>query len=320
MAHEFCLDRVFAVPLETLWAAWTVPAHLARWWGPKGFQMLNCEMDLQAGGLFFYGMKSPDGVAMYGKWDFESIISLNFLAFMASFSNSDKGVSRHPLAANWPEYVYSTMAFQSETQQSCRLSMTALPHKASQAECDLFQSARTGMEQGWAGTFSVLEAYLKSNPLPGGDDPSRVLVQQRSLHHPPARVFAEWTHRGALDAWWGPSGFQTTTKTIAFCPGGKWVYDMVGPDGTLYPNRVQYAEILPSHRLTYHHDTGVDADPSGFDVQVTFEPSPDGTLLTMSLVFADARSCDAAKSFGAMELGATTLAKLAARLDAASGV
>jgi uncharacterized protein YndB with AHSA1/START domain len=37
--REIVLTRVFDVPSELVWKAWTKPNRLAEWWGPKGFQI-----------------------------------------------------------------------------------------------------------------------------------------------------------------------------------------------------------------------------------------------------------------------------------------
>jgi uncharacterized protein YndB with AHSA1/START domain len=59
--HEVLNIRVFAVPRARLFAAWTDPAQLARWWGPKGFRNSFSEFDPRPGGHWRYVMHGPDG-------------------------------------------------------------------------------------------------------------------------------------------------------------------------------------------------------------------------------------------------------------------
>ena len=45
--------------------------------------------------------------------------------------------------------------------------------------------------------------------------------------------------------WWGPDGFRNEKVTMDFRVGGAWTFDMVGPDGTRYPNCSVFKEITP---------------------------------------------------------------------------
>ena len=48
--QEIVITRDFAAPRELVFRAWTEPAHLARWWGPKGFTNPVYQWDARAGG------------------------------------------------------------------------------------------------------------------------------------------------------------------------------------------------------------------------------------------------------------------------------
>src|SRR5205823_4677268 len=93
--------RLAARPLREV-ADWVEPDRLARWWGPKGFTMLSSTLDLRPGGIFHYGMRSPDGREMWGRWVFREVVAPERLVFVASFSDEAGGVTRHPFAPDWP--------------------------------------------------------------------------------------------------------------------------------------------------------------------------------------------------------------------------
>jgi len=52
---------VFDAPRELVWKAWTEPARVMRWWGPKGFISPACDIDLRVGGKYLYCERGPDG-------------------------------------------------------------------------------------------------------------------------------------------------------------------------------------------------------------------------------------------------------------------
>ena len=63
-------------------------------------------------------------------------------------------------------------------------------------------------------------------------------------------------------------------------------------------------------KFAYTHDSDVDNDPRAFEVTVTFEAQGEKTKVTMHSIFPTAEACNHVKSFGAVELGQQTLAKL----------
>ena len=58
---DLVLERVVDVPRELVWAAWTKPEHLSRWFTPAPWTVADCEIDLRPGGIFRTVMRSPEG-------------------------------------------------------------------------------------------------------------------------------------------------------------------------------------------------------------------------------------------------------------------
>src|SRR5215471_11703282 len=98
----FIITRVFDAPRELVWQAHTELEHLKHWWGPKGFTWMGGKIDLRPGGVFHYGLRSPDGQAMWGKFIFREIVAPERLVFIVSFSDEKEGVTHHPLSPTWP--------------------------------------------------------------------------------------------------------------------------------------------------------------------------------------------------------------------------
>jgi uncharacterized protein YndB with AHSA1/START domain len=59
--REIVATRLLDAPRETVWKVWTDPAHIAEWWGPKGFTTTIHEMDVRPGGTWRHTMHGPDG-------------------------------------------------------------------------------------------------------------------------------------------------------------------------------------------------------------------------------------------------------------------
>lgn len=58
---EVRIQRVFDGPKDLIYDIFTKPEHLAHWWGPKGFTLPFCEMELKDGGAYTWVMRAPDG-------------------------------------------------------------------------------------------------------------------------------------------------------------------------------------------------------------------------------------------------------------------
>jgi uncharacterized protein YndB with AHSA1/START domain len=58
---DLVIEREIDVPPHLVWAAWTTPEHVKKWFAPKPFETAECEIDLRPGGAFHTVMRSPEG-------------------------------------------------------------------------------------------------------------------------------------------------------------------------------------------------------------------------------------------------------------------
>jgi uncharacterized protein YndB with AHSA1/START domain len=112
----------------------------------------------------------------------------------------------------------------------------------------------------------------------------REIVTTRVIGGPRHLVFLAWTEAQHLARWFGPRGFTTTTRAFEFRPGGVWDFQMHGPDGTVYPNWIEWREIVPLERITYRQG-GRENDPDAFEGTVTFADRAGGTEITLRTLF-----------------------------------
>jgi uncharacterized protein YndB with AHSA1/START domain len=65
--------RVIAASATRLFEAWTTPALLHRWWGPRDVRCIAAEVDLRVGGAYRLGNELPDGRVVWITGRFEHI-------------------------------------------------------------------------------------------------------------------------------------------------------------------------------------------------------------------------------------------------------
>jgi uncharacterized protein YndB with AHSA1/START domain len=143
----------------------------------------------------------------------------------------------------------------------------------------------------------------------------RTMTLERVIDAPVSTVWAAWTSPEALPLWWGPDGFSCRTKRIDLRQGGEWIFDMIAPDGTVFPNHHRYTRIDRQARIDYTLHWGEDG-PKHADASAVFEDLGGRTKVTLSMTFVTAAEYQDAKSFGAVELGMQTLGKLARHVGA----
>jgi uncharacterized protein YndB with AHSA1/START domain len=306
--REIVMTRVFDAPRELVFKAYTDSTLIPQWWGPRGFTTTVDQMDVRPGGVWRFVQRGPDG----------SEYAFN-------------GVYREIAP---PQRIVSTFEFEGMPGHVSVETLTLEEHtgKTKVTSTSLFQTVedrdgmlQSGMEAGAAETYDrfaeLLEALQEErNPAatssPATEPSDREIVFTRLFDAPRELVWEAWTDSQQVVQWWGPRGFTTTTHEMDVRPGGVWRFIMHGPDGTDYPNKIVYNEVVPSERLAYTHGSDDGDDESGrFQVTVTFADHGGKTRLTMRALFASAEECDrVVKEFGAIDGGNQTLDRLAEHL------
>jgi uncharacterized protein YndB with AHSA1/START domain len=274
--------RQVAAPVATLWQVWTAPAARAIWSAPAPSITVDClEADTRVGGREVSLCKvdgQPD-IRCDAGW-----LVLQPDRRCVSFEViSSEGVSRSAAL------VTADLA---ATGDGSRLTVTV--QLSSLAE-DMAAGYRQGFDAGLANLAGVAE---------------RTMILQRVIRAPKKLVWAAWMNPETLPKWWGPDGFSCQTKRIDLRTGGDWVFDMIGPDGTVFPNHHRYAEVRAEDRIGYALLWGENG-PKHADAWASFDEADGATTVTLGMVFSTAAEFQTARGFGAVELGLQTLGKLA---------
>jgi uncharacterized protein YndB with AHSA1/START domain len=79
------LKRTFNAPIKLVWKAWTQPAHIVKWWAPKGMLVTVVEHDFRPGGKWKYTMPMPDGSEFISDGVYSVIVELEKIFTSANF-------------------------------------------------------------------------------------------------------------------------------------------------------------------------------------------------------------------------------------------
>ncbi|MGC3944370.1 MAG: SRPBCC family protein [Chryseolinea sp.] len=75
----------------------------------------------------------------------------------------------------------------------------------------------------------------------------------RMFKAPLELMWEVWTSPDHIANWWGPKAFTSTIHQMDFREGGEWRLTLHGPDGTNYPNRSVFKEIVPFKKIVFEH-------------------------------------------------------------------
>jgi uncharacterized protein YndB with AHSA1/START domain len=140
---ELFLTRELAAPREQVYAAWTDPRQASRWWAPKGFRPLACEMDVRPGGAWRREMRTPDGKLVVKHGLYREIVPPERLVFTY--------ITEHTGGVIDPETLV-TVTFADLGDGRTRLT---LRHSAFETE-----TARDDHRGGWTSALDRFTAFL----------------------------------------------------------------------------------------------------------------------------------------------------------------
>jgi uncharacterized protein YndB with AHSA1/START domain len=140
--REVVLTRVFDAPRELVFRMWTEPAHLERWWGPRGFTNPVCEMDLRLGGAYRIVMRAPDGSEYPCQGVFREIAKPEKLVF----TNNAIGKDGTPVLEGLTIVLFA--------EEGGRTTLTL--RTRAKATVDFARAFLSGMEMGWTQSLEKL--------------------------------------------------------------------------------------------------------------------------------------------------------------------
>jgi uncharacterized protein YndB with AHSA1/START domain len=152
--QELVITRIFVAPRDLVFKAWTEPERMKRWFGPKGFTLPFCKIDLRPGGAYHYCMRSPEGKDYWGTGVYREIVKPERIVCTDNFAD-EKGKTVSPrqygMSPDWPEEALITATF-NEHSRKTQFTLRHAPLKPG-PERDMCQ-------QGWNESLDKLDDYL----------------------------------------------------------------------------------------------------------------------------------------------------------------
>ena len=275
-------ERQVPVPAETLCEAWTAPAARSAWAAPSPavtVEFLEADTRVDGREISLCKVEGQPDIRCEAGW--------------LALQPARRSVN------------YEVISSEGETQSAALVTadFSAAGEGSRVVVTVQLSSLAEGMEEGYRQGFGAGMDNL-------ADVAGRTMLLRRVIRAPRPVVWKAWMDPETLPQWWGPDGFSCRTKRIDLRTGGEWVFDMIAPDGTVYPNHHLYGEVRPEDRIGYALLWGENG-PKHADAWASFEDVDGATRVTLGMVFSTAAEFQKARNMGAVELGLQTLGKLA---------
>ncbi|WP_342115407.1 SRPBCC family protein [Pseudoduganella sp. OTU4001] len=226
--NEIRIIRTYDAPVQAVWDAWTDPAQVAQWWGPRGFTLTTHSKDLRVGGKWRYTMHGPDGK------DWPNVTLYHVVEPLR------KLVYDHGGTDDTPPLFKVTVLFE-EVDGKTRMDMTM-----GLADAETARQTRAFIKQaGGDSTWDRLAEYLGKRLA----DEDKFVIN-RSFEAPREVVFDMWTNPEHLARWLPPTGMEMRFMHADIRTGGKSFFSMGNEAFTLH-GRAQYELIRRPDLLVY---------------------------------------------------------------------
>ncbi len=144
---EVILRRVFNAPRELVFKAMTEPEHIRKWWGPREFELKECEMDFRVGGAWRFVQRKSDGTEHPFRGEYLEIVAPERV--VQTFIYDVDGIRDFPMTE------HMTL-----TEQDGKTTLTTRVVHGSQQARDGYLSS--GMEWGATESMDRLEELVAS--------------------------------------------------------------------------------------------------------------------------------------------------------------
>jgi uncharacterized protein YndB with AHSA1/START domain len=89
--REIAMTCAFEAPRRLVFEAWTRPELLRRWYGPRGWSLEVCEIDLKVGGAWRYVSRQPGGKKVGQRGIYQEVVPGKRLVYTESWDDWNPG-------------------------------------------------------------------------------------------------------------------------------------------------------------------------------------------------------------------------------------
>ena len=113
---------------------------------------------------------------------------------------------------------------------------------------------------------------------------NKTVTFTRLLDAPPSVVFPLWIEAGHVSKWFAPRHFTVPECTVDAKVGGEIRLTMRAPDGTDYPMKAVFEELIPNRRIVTRNWAGMDAEGKpGFETLQTYVFAAEGNKTRLTV-------------------------------------
>lgn len=160
--QELVITRVYNVPRELVYKAWSDAEALAQWWAPTGMSLTVKKLDFCPGGIFHYRQVLPNGEPLWGIFIYLDMKEPEYINFVNSFADEQGNRVRSPFHQAWPLEILNEVSFE-ENHGKTTLTLKGRPINATGEEIQMFVANKPSMNGGFKGVLDKLEEYLANN-------------------------------------------------------------------------------------------------------------------------------------------------------------
>jgi uncharacterized protein YndB with AHSA1/START domain len=158
------ITRIFDAPKEEVWAAWTNPEIVKKWWGPEGFTCPSIKIDFTVGGRYVYCMRGQEGSQwdrdMYTAGVFKEIIPYEKIVitdYFSDFEGNKIEPSQEDMDANFPTEMTCIINFEAIDDEKTKITLE-YPETLNESQFEAMKNS--GMEEGWQSSFNKLSEIV----------------------------------------------------------------------------------------------------------------------------------------------------------------
>ena len=143
--REIVMTREFGAPRDLVFLAHTSCEHMSRWWGPRKYEIVSCEIDFSPGGKWRIVHRGPDGEEYAFRGEYREIVPPERIVWTFEFEG-------------WPGMVSVETMTLEEHDGKTTFTARSVYDTVEQRDGML----QSGMEEGAGESMERLDEYLET--------------------------------------------------------------------------------------------------------------------------------------------------------------